>query len=96
MREVTVTYKGQEIVMSPNAADMVQWESHARTNKIPLDMKSSDFPRITHVTYLAYSCGRRAGHWPKEMKFSEFLQGFEDINANGDDDGSEDDADPLA
>lgn len=82
MGRVTVTVGGQTTVVQPIAADMVQWERYARNNKIPLALDSPDFPRITHIAFLAYAAGKRAGEW--SQPFDSWLEAFEAVEADSD------------
>lgn len=84
MKAITVVAGGQTVEVEPIAADMVAWERYARNTKIPLAMDAVDFPRITHIAYLAYAAGRRNGHW--SQPFEAWLDTFESAEAEAEDD----------
>lgn len=82
MAELSVTAKGKTVTVRPTAADMVAWEKYARANKLPMSQEQAqDFPRITHVAFLAYNAGLRAGLWNGTANFTDWLDSFEGIEA---------------
>jgi hypothetical protein len=84
---LAVVLNGKRFSVTPNTGDMVAWETHARAGRIPMDMHAKDFPRITHVSFLAYSAGKRARLW--EGTFSDFLAGLDEVGPEEADDDAE-------
>ena len=79
MQRLTVQLAtGATHAVEATTVDLVAWEAHARRCKLPLTHESPDFPRITHVAFLAYSAGRRAGLWADP--FDSWLEMVADLS----------------
>ena len=85
MNGIRVTAGGQTVTVEPIAADFVAWERYARNAKIPLAADSENFPKITHIAFLAYAAGKRTGAW--SQPFEAWLDTFEAAEAEADDEG---------